>query len=1191
MTRIDKEVIGVQKRIKDIARGKFEYAKPVLSFSEEQIELSVIEGREYSGSFEIRCTNHMLIRGVAYSTNPRMECLTPKFEGEEITIRFQFKSKGLVEGDCVEGSFLIVCNGGEYSLSFCANISRLYPESSTGVIKNLYDFSCLAKEHWGEAYQLFYHKHFGNIISDKEVRERMVYNGIIAAKPSPQNLEEFLIGIKKKKRVSFSLNECEAVFEGIENEERAFIELKKDNWGYIEIKVDTDVKFVHLTKNRITSEDFVNGVYRYEYVIDEQNLHGGRNFGRIVFASAYESLCVDIVADAMSEADKRIEDVRLQIQENKVGLMELYQAYRLKRMVTGVWANETIEILNHLQALEPDEPMYVLMKAQAFIINRQRQEADWILADFKRKWSDRKAVLWGYYLYLMTLMEREPSYVDRMTKDIELIFHEHPDSVFLFWILSFLQEQYYNNNERKLKAIEYWVMKGWASPYLYIEAYYLILQDPYLLTKLEKFEIRVLRWAIRQHALTKEISEQIFKIIEVTRGFENVLFQILCAAYEVNPIPENLGMICSYLIKGQQYHSKHHRWFEKGIELELRITGLYEAYLLSMDERSVSSIPKIIQMYFQYDSTLSYRNLAVLYNNIIAGKNTNLEMYEKYFHSMSRFAMEQIEQGRMDDNLAVLYQDMLDIGLVNEELAHSLAKIVFINKLIVFDIRLVRAIIYQEQMKDPQIVPIVNKTAYFQLFSKDYVILFEDERGRRFVGSVSYQLQKLMEADTYITRCMELAPDEISYIISSFHTKQNYLTFSEDDRKYFGRILFGKETSSDYKARMTPEIIRFYQNRQPDDLVEDYLENTDFTRLTAASRKYLMDILVKNRMYDMVYELVQEYGIDQINSVSKMTLMCHMLDIVGGEADDMLIRLGEQTFLEQKYNAQILKYLCQFYNGPTSTMVKMWEAARIFEVSTYEMEERILMQMLYSDMDLEDVMGIFKNYLSNNGRDTIVLAFLSACAHEYFVNGHSTNGYVFEMIQLRYQKKQELNDSCKLGLFLHLSELVEKQEEQKRIIEELLAEYTSRNMNFAFYKRLDHSLIMKYHLYDKVFLEYRAKPEKHVVLHYSRDEDGQDFVVEDMLDVYDGIFVKSFVVFFGEMIQYYITEEQGNQVEVTESNRIMGNDLYMEKDDSRYNLLNQMLISNTLQDDTSLQQMMKQYVGFEAVTQKVFKLL
>ena len=89
--------------------------------------------------------------------------------------------------------------------------------------------------------------------------------------------------------------------------------------------------------------------------------------------------------------------------------------------------------------------MHQLMKAQCLIINRQKQEAEWILDDFKREWFDRKSPVWGYYLYIMTLIEREPKYVDRLTKEIEVIFHENPDSVMLFWILSFLQEQYFNN--------------------------------------------------------------------------------------------------------------------------------------------------------------------------------------------------------------------------------------------------------------------------------------------------------------------------------------------------------------------------------------------------------------------------------------------------------------------------------------------------------------------------------------------------------------------------------------------------------------------------------------------------------------------------------------------------------------------------------------------------------------------------
>ena len=85
--------------------------------------------------------------------------------------------------------------------------------------------------------------------------------------------------------------------------------------------------------------------------------------------------------------------------------------------------------------------------------------------------------------------------------------------------------------------------------------------------------------------------------------------------------------------------------------------------------------------------------------------------------------------------------------------------------------------------------------------------------------------------------------------------------------------------------------------------------------------------------------------------------------------------------------------------------------------------------------------------------------------------------------------------------------------------------------------------------------------------------------------------VDSVRIIFGEEIQYYITEEYKNKVVSTESNRLTCNDIYAQKDESRYNLINQMLISETLSDEVSMFQTMKQYAGYDEVTKKVFKLL
>ena len=99
-----------------------------------------------------------------------MECLTPQFEGEEVRIRYQFHSNGLIEGDIVKGDFFLICNQGEYNLSFVVSVSRLYADTSAGRIKNLNDFTGLAKSSAQEAYHLFYSGHFKNILKPSEVR-------------------------------------------------------------------------------------------------------------------------------------------------------------------------------------------------------------------------------------------------------------------------------------------------------------------------------------------------------------------------------------------------------------------------------------------------------------------------------------------------------------------------------------------------------------------------------------------------------------------------------------------------------------------------------------------------------------------------------------------------------------------------------------------------------------------------------------------------------------------------------------------------------------------------------------------------------------------------------------------------------------------------------------------------------------
>lgn len=1181
----------VRTRIGQIAAGRFNGTKPILAFSEETIDLSVIEGRSEAGSFVIESTNQIKICGIVYSTNPRMECLNPHFEGEKVRIRYQFNSKGLTEGDACEGKFVIVCNQIEYSLSFCARITRLYAEASTGTVKSLDDFTRLAASNWDEAYHLFYNRNFLNIIPYDNVYERLTYKGFACARPSGQNMEEFLIGVNKKQPVSISVDKSEEIFMASKEPQSGCFTITKDNWGYTEIRLRTDCEFIKLSKPVLTLDDFIGKTYLYEYIIDASAMHAGRNFGRIYIDGVYQSFTIDITAGVRDD-DGSISDIAVtkDIKECMVGIMELYTSFRLKRIVTGVWANETISILNHLHALMPDEHMYELMKAQAFIINRQRQEAKWILDDFKHSNPDKKAPIWGYYLYLMTLLEREPSYVDNMTHEVELIFYENPDSVLLFWVLLFLRDQYFDDSAGKLKDIKYWVLRGCSSPYLYIEAYYLISQDPYLIKELSVFELRILSWAVKEKALTKELAGAIFEAVDLAGGFDNRVYELLTAAYEICPEAEYVGIICSYLIKGHKNDTCFHKWFELGIENKLRLTGLYESYLLTMNDRQISPVPKIIQMYFSFDNKLPYRKLAVLYNNIIAAKETEPEVYHKYRKAMGRFAMDQVQLRHIDDNLAVLYEDMLELGFINEELSAAFSDIIYTHKLIVFDKRIVRAIIYQNEMKEPQIVPVTDQCAYFELFSNDYVILFEDSRGYRYVKSISYRLQRLMDAEKYLDRCISLSPDRPQYIVSHFKNVRDYSDFTKDDLKLFKPVFYSESFSDSYKAVMGYRILKYCQLHDYEDYVRPFLQSINFDTLQKDARKYLIDMLVSNRLYEKAYDMAMEYGIDMLAAASKVVLCENALKVQHVD-DDFMVQLAISAFKTGKYSDLVLKYLCENYTGPTDELINLWHAADKFSISSMKLDERILEQGIYTQIEPEKISDIFMEYYKRAGNEKLILAYISLVAHGYLHSGGCKADFIFDIIEKRFIGNRTLNDACQLALLKHFAEKTDITQAELEIEDTLLKYYIYNNMYFGFFARLDYRLLEKYFLYDKAFLQYESTPGTHIVLHYSRDEDGEEFNSEDMVEMYDGIYVKTFVIFFGELIRYYITEEHDNSIEVKESNRLTCNNIPGDNDHSRYNLINEMIISDTLSDETTLKSNIDEYKRLDAATKQLFKLI
>ena len=134
---------GMKEVINRLLEEHFEDGKSSLDFSCTNIELSIEKGETKEGSFRIYSRQGSLTKGLVYTTDNRMECLTTQFVGNDEEIAYRFHGENVREGEEIKGEFSIISNHGEYSLPFTVQVEKKELAFSLGEVKNLFHFACL----------------------------------------------------------------------------------------------------------------------------------------------------------------------------------------------------------------------------------------------------------------------------------------------------------------------------------------------------------------------------------------------------------------------------------------------------------------------------------------------------------------------------------------------------------------------------------------------------------------------------------------------------------------------------------------------------------------------------------------------------------------------------------------------------------------------------------------------------------------------------------------------------------------------------------------------------------------------------------------------------------------------------------------------------------------------------------------
>ena len=237
---------------------------------------------------------------------------------------------------------------------------------------------------------------------------------------------------------------------------------------------------------------------------------------------------------------------------------------------------------------------------------------------------------------------------------------------------------------------------------------------------------------------------------------------------------------------------------------------------------------------------------------------------------------------------------------------------------------------------------------------------------------------------------------------------------------------------------------------------------------------------------------------------------------------------------------------------------------------------------------------LFEEYVRHGSNTNVELAYLSYCAYDYFIKERMLDDRVFAHLVKNYRRGEELNEACKLALLKYYAEDEKEYDEHIReMLANFIKEFLQKNIYFVFFREFT-GILPELAVYnDKTIVEYRTDPRVRVMLHYliEGEEEEDNYHTEEMRNMYGGVFSREFILFFGENLQYYITEEADGSESLTFSDAISISDVIAEGRESRYGLLNDMVVSKTLQDDDTLIELMEEYVRDDCFTDRVFTCL
>jgi hypothetical protein len=507
-------------------------------------------------------------------------------------------------------------------------------------------------------------------------------------------------------------------------------------------------------------------------------------------------------------------------------------------------------------------------------------------------------------------------------------------------------------------------------------------------------------------------------------------------------------------------------------------------------------------------------------------------------------------------------------------------------------------IVCYEEMTEEDAFLLENGVAYVPLFFEHSILLFQDAFGNRY-ANVPYKKDPVMDRPELEERCFELYPEHSMLRLSACDKVLAGGVSDSGEVKILESTLEDPKLRPFYQRLLLSRVIEFYQNQTevPEEGAEGagYLLNLDKKVLTKSERIGVCNTLIHNGYMEEAFNMIREFGSEGIETERLYKLCTKMILQNLFDEDPLLLYLAYEVFKQGKNDSVILDYLCEHFNGLTDQMYHVLMQGVSGHVETYDLEERLTAQMMFSSCStkLDKVFHLYRTRKETS--DNIVKAYLTIKCTEYFMEDKEPEEKVFaylEGVVKGASTKGRLPTIYLLAISKYYAQLPTLLEEQEELCRETVEILLEEGYVFPHYKDLAKYAPMPEDILDKAMIQYCASRDSKIELQIRILPDEEEFHSEDIVRVYQGVFVKQKILFEGEIMEYRISELIDDKWVLKKEDSVSCDAGESPKDsDSRFACLNEMSLSLNLKDEIGLKKRMQEYLKKNATAEELFPLM